>query len=138
MLNNLKNRIEKDLREYLDYKLLFESKIKEFEDTQEDFAKQAMEKEFSAEEMFDKRGFLNLIQYDLALAFSRLFYTYEAYKDIVEIPQEVEQTIQKELNNQTEQHIYSSKGELVNKELYEQRKQQFLEINQKLQNQGAL
>ena len=132
-MNLMQNKLTQVYQEYLDYKNYAEKNKK----TQEELRKQVTElvqdinDESYLETMFNIYGEKNLEYVDLEQLKVRLYHFYHAFKDIIEIPEE----IKKEVENIDIKFIFTIKNgekELIDKELYEKYKQEFIRINSEL------
>jgi hypothetical protein len=119
-LNIVENYIEKIFKEYLDYKNYLLSKAEEVKNQALGF--ESSEDQNKYLDYFEKLGWYNIAQSDLAQQKARLFFTMEAYKDLVEPPKELKQQIEKELEGITFQQVFAIKAgerQLVDQERYD-------------------
>lgn len=115
---SIETYIEKVYKEYIEYKTLLSQKIEAAEkEIKTEFLEGDLNKKF-----FDKIGYLNIAQVDLAELKARLYFTMEAYKDLVEPPKEIKEAIEKELEGAGMNQTFTVKnGEfiIVNQERYD-------------------
>lgn len=134
MANIIEINLQKTFKEYLDVKNYILQKVnKEQLDT--DLAKEVISSNLSEDEIddyiFEKTGWVQILNEDLRQLKIRLFHTYMAYKDLVEPPKELKEQIEEEIKEMTFKLTYSIKGDeltLVDKEAYEFYKKQFKEM----------
>ena len=133
MLELIKIHLEKCLKEYTELNIFFRnSSTKEKVDKiKSEIALEVQnlgEDANIADIYFEKLGWLSAMENDEYALKARLFHTYEAYKNLVEIPQEIKEQIEKELENFKMRLTYDVKGgekTIVDQELYEMFKAQF-------------
>lgn len=122
--NIVQLNLEKYTKEYYDVFNVIQQKEKEID--RNAIAKECMDK--TQEEQFEiymnKIGDLPLLKQDLYLLKLRLFYTWEAYKELVEPPTEIAQLIQEAIKDIKFELCFSVKGAevlVVNEKLHEER-----------------
>lgn len=126
-MEEIKTYIEKVFKEYLLLKNYLELKVKDIEGVKKDFAKLALEN-LNADDYFEKVGWIALMQEDLFLQKAKLFFTMEAYKDIIEPPKELTDQIKKELEDVSFEQMFSIIGgerKITNKDKYNARKKEY-------------
>jgi len=91
-------------KEYLEFKNYLLSKQEEFKKTYNDFAeKQLKAEDIDYNEYFDKVGIINVLESDRSKHIIKLYHYYNAYKDFIEVPQEIED----ELKDVTMSYIFA-------------------------------
>jgi len=130
-LDEIKTYIEKIYKEYVSLKNYLKSKEKEIEEVKKEIAQTALT-DLNAESYFDKIGWYSIIQIqDLELLRARLFFTMEAYKDIIEPPKELKEEIDKELQNTNYTTVYAiidNERKIVDQIRYDKNKENFLQV----------
>jgi hypothetical protein len=92
-----------------------------------EFAKASLEN-LNADDYFEKVGWIALMQEDLFLQKAKLFFTMEAYKDIIEPPKELTDQIKKELEDVSFEQMFSiidGERKITNKDKYNARKKEY-------------
>lgn len=123
----IKTYIEKVFKEYLTLKNYILTEAKSIEEIKKEFAKASLEN-LNADDYFEKVGWIALMQEDLFLQKAKLFFTMEAYKDIIEPPKELTDQIKKELEDVSFEQMFSvidGKREIINKDKYDARKKEY-------------
>lgn len=126
-MEEVKTYIEKVFKEYLILKNYFAEEVKKGETVKKEFAKTSLEN-LNADDYFEKLGWIALMQEDLYLQKAKLFFTMEAYKDIIVPPKELTDQINKELEDVNfEQMFYIVDGErkIINQSKYDARKKDY-------------
>ena len=130
-MDEIKTYIEKIYKEYVSLKNYLKSKEKEIEEVKKEIAQTALT-DLNAESYFDKIGWYSIIQIqDLELLRARLFFTMEAYKDIIEPPKELKEEIDKELQNTNYTTVYAiidNERKIVDQIRYDKNKENFLQV----------
>jgi len=131
ILDEIKTYIEKIYKEYVSLKNYLKSKEKEIEEVKKEIAQTALT-DLNAESYFDKIGWYSIMQIqDLELLRARLFFTMEAYKDIIEPPKELKEEIDKELQNTNYTTVYAiidNERKIVDQIRYDKNKENFLQV----------
>jgi hypothetical protein len=123
----IKTYIEKVFKEYLSLKNYLLAETKNIEELKKEFAKASLEN-LNADDYFEKVGWIALMQEDLFLQKAKLFFTMEAYKDVIEPPKELTDQIKKELEDVSFEQMFSVVGgerKITNKEKYNARKKEY-------------
>lgn len=126
-MTEIKTYIEKVFKEYLALKNYLLAETKNIEELKKEFAKASLEN-LNADDYFEKIGWIALMQEDLFLQKAKLFFTMEAYKDIIEPPKELTDQIKKELEDVSFEQMFSVVGgerKITNKEKYNARKKEY-------------
>lgn len=126
-MEEIKTYIEKVFKEYLSLKNYLLTEVKNIEELKKEFAKASLEN-LNADDYFEKVGWIALMQEDLFLQKAKLFFTMEAYKDIIEPPKELTNQIKKELEDVSFEQMFSIIGgerKITNKEKYNARKKEY-------------
>jgi hypothetical protein len=117
-MKNLETQIEKIYKEYIEYKTLLTQKI---EQTEQEVGREFLE-DYTHEKFFDKVSYLSVAEVDLAELRMRLYFTMDAYKDLVEPPTEIKEAIEAELEGVKMNQTFTVKnGEfiIINQERYD-------------------
>jgi len=126
-MEEIKTYIEKVFKEYLTLKNYLLTEVKSIEELKKEFAKASLEN-LNADDYFEKIGWIALMQEDLFLQKAKLFFTMEAYKDIIEPPKELTDQIKKELEDVSFEQMFSIMGgerKITNKDKYNARKKEY-------------
>lgn len=136
----MQNKIEIHLNTvYKEYEITKQYLInfkKNIEEKKVDVAKKTKNKtEEETDEIYYKEiAWIRALEGDLQQLTGRLYHTYQAYKDLIEIPQKIKEEIEN-LNFNLVFNIRGEEVEVVNKEAYDFYKKQFFEIQKHLKNQ---
>lgn len=138
-MSQLQSKIEQIAKEYIDYKNLYEKESQKIK------SKDFLEK-LSSESLqygddinsifgnyFDKIGSIEILRIDLNQLKTQLYHYIKVAEDIVEIPKEIKELV----DDYKFDFIYTvSNGEkeIVNKELFEQYKDNYIKSSLELQN----
>lgn len=123
-------KLEQIFKEYLDCKLFLENETKKIDEKRKEIAEKTFglnNTEKETEIFFDLMGYLQPLNIDFIQLKTQLYHYYNAYKDFVEIPEE----LKKELENYDIRYTFSIKNgekEIVDKDLYEYYKNQQKEV----------
>jgi hypothetical protein len=126
-MTEIKTYIEKVFKEYLLLKNYILTEAKNIEEIKKEFAKASLDN-LNADDYFEKVGWIALMQEDLFLQKAKLFFTMEAYKDIIEPPKELTDQIKKELEDVSFEQMFSiidGERKTINKDKYEARKKEY-------------
>lgn len=131
MLALIKRNIEKVFKEYIEYKTYFYAEIEKIKSKKKEIGESLLDidENTHASILFEEQGWIQYAATDLAQLRLNLYFTYEAYKDMVEIPQELKETVDEELKDVSPRYLFSVKNgerEIVDKNLYEEVKKQFI------------
>lgn len=128
MQNKIELQLEKVFKEYLNVKHFLKEFYKNLSKLKEELAKESLEKteEEIYEYTFEKFGYISAIEGDLAQLKGRLYHTYEAYKDLVEIPKEIKEEVE-DLKFTLTYNIRGTDAEIVDQEAYNFYKNNFIE-----------
>jgi hypothetical protein len=123
MSNIIENNVERNYKEYMLYKDKLSQEIDKAKPKHETFISKSLEMtdQEKVDGYFENFGYLKIMEADLAQQKTRLFFTYEAYKDLVTMPEELETAVKKELEGITFQQVYAVKNDelkLVNEDLF--------------------
>jgi len=141
-MNSIQNNLQNAFQEYQDLKeYIIESTKKPLEERKKEVADKALEKETFEEQMqcyFEEFGESNILGIDFLELQRKLYYTYLAYKDLIEVPENIKKEIE-DLKIGTVFSIIGGKKEITNKELYEKYRQQHLQHakQEKERNEGV-
>lgn len=112
----LKTKIEQAVKDVVNYKTLYEEKLKSAQEKTENFAKVAetLDDEQIYEKYFQEKGAVIPLQIDFNQALTRLYYYLDIADEVVEIPPQVKQLVE----DYKIRYTFTSKGEVADKELY--------------------
>ena len=134
-MNLMKNKLEQVFKEYIIFKEYVETNQKSQEELRTEVASivaQADNEDDSyLEVLFKNIGEKSLEAIDLNQLATRFKYYYEAYKDFIETPQEIKTEAEK-IQIKFLYSIQNGEKVLVDKELYDNYKKQFLEANKQM------
>lgn len=133
---SIQTKIEQTAKEYNLYKQLFEDRAKAAGEIRKDIAEKALkieDKEQLYGEIFDELGSVELLQVDMNQMKIRLYHYLKLAEDLVEIPQEIKEIAE----DYKPTFLFTTTGEIANRELYEQRKREFIKGNIEYQNLTA-
>ena len=134
-MNLMKNKLEQVFKEYIIFKEYVETNQKSQEELRTEVASivaQADNEDDSyLEILFKNIGEKSLEAIDLNQLATRFRYYYEAYKDFIETPQEIKTEAEK-IQIKFLYSIQNGEKVLVDKELYDNYKKQFLEANKQM------
>ena len=125
-------KIEQTAKEYQLYKSLYDERKKQAEDVNKNLAEKALKTENQEElynYIFDNLGSVELLQVDMNQMKIKLYHYLKLAEDLVEIPQEIKDIVE----DYKPQYIYTTVGEIVNKELYDENKKYFIQYNLEFQ-----
>ena len=128
----MQSKLEQVFKEYIIFKEYVESNQKSQEELRTEIANLVSnmdtEDESYLEVMFKNLGEKNLEILDLNQLGARFRYYYDAYKDFIEIPDEIKTEAEK-INIKFVYTIQDGEKKIADQELYENYKKQFLEFN---------
>ena len=128
----MQSKLEQVFKEYIIFKEYVESNQKSQEELRTEIASLVSnmdtEDESYLEVMFKNLGEKNLEILDLNQLGARFRYYYDAYKDFIEIPDEIKTEAEK-INIKFVYTIQDGEKKIADQELYENYKKQFLEFN---------
>ena len=131
----MQSKLEQVFKEYIIFKEYVESNQKSQEELRTEIASLVSnmdtEDESYLEVMFKNPGEKNLEILDLNQLGARFRYYYDAYKDFIEIPDEIK-TEAENINIKFLYTIQDGEKKIADQELYENYKKQFLEANKQL------
>ena len=131
----MQSKLEQVFKEYIIFKEYVESNQKSQEELRTEIANLVSnmdtEDESYLEVMFKNLGEKNLEILDLNQLGARFRYYYDAYKDFIEIPDEIK-TEAENINIKFLYTIQDGEKKIADQELYENYKKQFLEANKQL------
>lgn len=134
-MNLMKNKLEQVFKEYIIFKEYIGTNQKSQEELRTEVASivaQADNEDDSyLEVLFKNIGEKSLEAIDLNQLATRFKYYYEAYKDFIETPQEIKTEAEK-IQIKFLYSIQNGEKVLVDKELYDTYKKQFLEANKQM------
>ena len=131
----MQSKLEQVFKEYIIFKEYVESNQKSQEELRTEIASLVSnmdtEDESYLEVMFKNLGEKNLEILDLNQLGARFRYYYDAYKDFIEVPDEIK-TEAENINIKFLYTIQDGEKKIADQELYENYKKQFLEANKQL------
>ncbi len=131
----MQSKLEQVFKEYIIFKEYVESNQKSQEELRTEIASLVSnmdtEDESYLEVMFKNLGEKNLEILDLNQLGARFRYYYDAYKDFIEVPDEIK-TEAGNINIKFLYTIIDGEKKIADQELYENYKKQFLEANKQL------
>ena len=131
----MQSKLEQVFKEYIIFKEYVESNKKSQEELRTEIANLVSnmdtEDEGYLEVMFKNLGEKNLEILDLNQLGARFRYYYDAYKDFIEVPDEIK-TEAENINIKFLYTIQDGEKKIADQELYENYKKQFLEANKQL------
>ena len=131
----MQSKLEQVFKEYIIFKEYVESNQKSQEELRTEIANLVSnmdtEDEGYLEVMFKNLGEKNLEILDLNQLGARFRYYYDAYKDFIEVPDEIK-TEAENINIKFLYTIQDGEKKIADQELYENYKKQFLEANKQL------
>lgn len=131
----MQSKLEQVFKEYIIFKEYVESNKKSQEELRTEIANLVSDMDTEDDDylevMFKNLGEKNLEIVDLNQLGARFRYYYEAYKDFIEIPQEIKTEAEK-INIKFLYTIQDGEKKIADQELYENYKKQFLEANKQL------
>ena len=131
----MQSKLEQVFKEYIIFKEYVESNQKSQEELRTEIASLVSnmdtEDESYLEVMFINLGEKNLEILDLNQLGARFRYYYDAYKDFIEVPDEIK-TEAENINIKFLYTIQDGEKKIADQELYENYKKQFLEANKQL------
>ena len=131
----MQSKLEQVFKEYIIFKEYVESNQKSQEELRTEIANLVSnmdtEDESYLEVMFKNLGEKNLEILDLNQLGARFRYYYDAYKDFIEVPDEIK-TEAENINIKFLYTIQDGEKKIADQELYENYKKQFLEANKQL------
>ena len=134
-MNLMKNKLEQVFKEYIIFKEYVETNQKSQEELRTEVASivaQADNEDDSyLEVLFKNIGEKSLEAIDLNQLATRFRYYYDAYSDLIDIPQEIKTEAEK-IQIKFLYSIQNGEKVLVDKELYDNYKKQFLEANKQM------
>ena len=137
-MNQIQNTLEQVYKEYITFKEYTENNKKPIEDLRKEIAEKVIgNEENTLDIVFEIMGDKQLEIIDLNQLGVRLRNFYDAYKDLVEVPAIIEEEAKK-IYIKFLFAVKNNKREIVDKELYETYKKQFVEVNKQMQEQKDL
>jgi hypothetical protein len=125
---SLQVKIEQTAKEYTLYKNLYEERKKATEELKKNLAEKALkitDKEELYKYIFDELGSVELLQVDMNQMKIKLYHYLKLAEDLVEIPQEIKNIV----DDYKPTFLFTTTGEIADKQLYEQRKKDFIQAN---------
>ena len=125
---SLQVKIEQTAKEYTLYKNLYEERKKEAEELKKNLAEKALkitDKEELYKYIFDELGSVELLQVDMNQMKIKLYHYLKLAEDLVEIPQEIKNIV----DDYKHTFLFTTTGEIADKQLYEQRRKDFIQAN---------
>lgn len=126
-MEEIKTYVEKVFKEYIKLKNYFTEELKKVETIKKEFAQASLEN-LNADDYFEKIGWIALMQEDLFLHKAKLFFTMEAYKDVIVPPKELTDQINKELEDVNFEQMFSiidGERRVSNQGKYAERKKEY-------------
>lgn len=130
-MSQLQNKIEQTAKEYLLYKNLFEERKKAAEEKRKEIGKtlaNITDQDKIFETYFEIFGTTELLAIDMNQMKIRLYHYIKIAEDLVEIPQEIKGLVE----DYSPTFLFSTEGEIVNKPLYEQYRQQYIQASKEM------
>jgi hypothetical protein len=133
-MNPIQTKLEQVFKEYIEFRDYVESNKKPAEEIRKEIAEKvtSIEDDSYLDIMFKEYGERQLEAIDLNQMSTRLYYYYNAYKDLVEVPEEIKTEAEK-IDIKFLFAIKNGKREIADKELYNSLKTQFVEANKEAQ-----
>lgn len=124
----LQERIQQVAKEYLEYKAILDERIKTAEKNKEEFAKNISEienTELFLSKYFDTFGAVQSLAVDTNQMKIKLYHYITLADDLIEIPQDIKKLVE----DYKPTYTFSKNGEIVDKELYNRYKQDYITMN---------
>lgn len=135
-MNQIQNTLEQVYKEYITFKEYTENNKKPIEDLRKEIAEKVIgNEENTLDIVFEIMGDKQLEMIDLNQLGARLRNFYDAYKELVEVPKNIEEEAKK-IDIKFLFAVKNNKREIVDKKLYETYKKQFVEANKQMQEQN--
>lgn len=136
MQNKIELHLETVYKEYEEVKYYLTNFKKNIEEKKKKVAEKTQNKtEEEVNEIFYKEiAWISALEGDLQQLTGRLYHTYQAYKDLIEIPQKIKEEVEN-LKFTLVFNVRAGEVEIVDKEAYEFYKTQFFEGQKYLKNQ---
>lgn len=145
-MNIMQTKLQQIFKEYTDLKNYIQEDSKNLEKVKKEVHDQALQLDDVSDQAglyFDKIGNVEILKIDFLEVQKKLYYTYEAYKDLVQVPEEIKTEI-KDYKIKSVFAIIDGKKEIIDKDLYNSYRKQSQEYsvqldkyNQIIQNGGA-
>ncbi len=121
---SLQTKIEQTAKEYLEYKSLYEERLKTVKEKETNIAKSigSQTKEQLYGLMFDEVGSVGLMGADMNNMRLKLYHYLMLSEDLVEIPQNIKDLVE----NFKPSFTFTTGGEIVDKEMYNKHKNDFV------------
>ena len=139
MQNKIELHLETVYKEYEEVKYYLTNFKKNIEEKKKKVAEKTQNKtEEEVNEIFYKEiAWISALEGDLQQLTGRLYHTYQAYKDLIEIPQKIKEEV-KNLKFTLVFNVRAGEVEIVDKEAYEFYKTQFFEGQKYLKSQMSV
>jgi len=126
----MQTKLEQAFKEYIEFKYYVDNNKKSAEEIREEISKMVVKEgdENYLDIMFELYGEKQLETIDLNQLQTKLYHYYNLVKDMVEVPEEIKKEAEK-LDVKSLFTIKNGKKEIVDKELYNSYKNQFIEVN---------
>ena len=136
MQNKIELHLETVYKEYEEVKYYLTNFKKNIEEKKKKVAEKTQNKtEEEVNEIFYKEiAWISALEGDLQQLTGRLYHTYQAYKDLIEIPQKIKEEVEN-LKFTLVFNVRAGEVEIVDKEAYEFYKTQFFEGQKYLKSQ---
>ena len=136
MQNKIELHLETVYKEYEEVKYYLTNFKKNIEENKKKVAEKTQNKtEEEVNEIFYKEiAWISALEGDLQQLTGRLYHTYQAYKDLIEIPQKIKEEVEN-LKFTLVFNVRAGEVEIVDKEAYEFYKTQFFEGQKYLKSQ---
>ena len=139
MQNKIELHLETVYKEYEEVKYYLTNFKKNIEEKKKKVAEKTQNKtEEEVNEIFYKEiAWISALEGDLQQLTGRLYHTYQAYKDLIEIPQKIKEEVEN-LKFTLVFNVRAGEVEIVDKEAYEFYKTQFFEGQKYLKSQMSV
>ena len=139
MQNKIELHLETVYKEYEEVKYYLTNFKKNIEEKKKKVAEKTQNKtEEEVNEIFYKEiAWISALEGDLQQLTGRLYHTYQAYKDLIEIPQKIKEEVEN-LKFTIVFNVRAGEVEIVDKEAYEFYKTQFFEGQKYLKSQMSV
>lgn len=138
-MNPMQTKLEQLFKEYISFKTYLENDSKETDKLKEEVAKKALELDSTEDQallFFENIGEKDILKVDFLETKKRLFYFIESYKDFIEIPEEILNEF-KDFEVKTVFSIINGEKQILDKELYNSHKTNYLEYCRQFNEQLA-
>lgn len=127
-MNPMQTKLEQLFKEYLSFKSYLENDLKEADKLKEEVAKKALELDSTEEQallFFEKIGEKDILKVDFLETKKRIYYFIQAFKDHIEIPEEILDEF-KDFEVKTVFSVINGEKQIIDKDLYNSHKTNYL------------